>query len=252
MTETRDPITAGDLLVGKAASSGASELKTQRVAVLVSGSGTNLQSLIDTWALQPKRAQLSLVLSNRPGIFALERAATANIPSCVLDHTKFGSRTAFDEALHEALESHQIDFIVLAGFMRILSPDFLTRWPGKIINIHPSLLPAYRGLNTHARALADGQKEHGCSIHWVEPELDAGPIIAQAKIDINHAETAEQLQQRVQRLEHMLYPLALHTILSSWELSPSQPVSSLDTRLGAITENELQKRYNDWRHPEAL
>lgn len=237
-----------------------------KVAVLVSGSGSNLQSLIDSWHLQPEQAQLNLVLSNRPEVRALARAQAANIATCVVDHKDYESNAEFNNAMHDVLRDAGIDLIVLAGFMRILTPTFLDHWAGRVINIHPSLLPAYRGLNTHARALSDQQQSHGCSVHWVVPALDAGPLIAQASLDIESSDTAESLQQRVQQLEHKLYPLALHWVLTQVELPHLAPVSltndgdasqpdqgedknqsAKDTNnLLKLSAHSLQKTYTTW------
>lgn len=178
-----------------------------RVAVLISGSGTNLQALIDArqhGALGP--AELVGVFSNRPGAGGLERAERAGIPTCVIDHRQYADRSAFDQAMQAALESWQPDLLVLAGFMRILTEPFVTRYAGRMLNIHPSLLPRYPGLNTHARALAAGDAEHGATIHFVTGELDGGPAILQARVPIKASDTAEQLAARVQRKEHQIYP----------------------------------------------
>jgi phosphoribosylglycinamide formyltransferase-1 len=222
-----------------------------KTAVLVSGSGSNLQAIIDTWANQSDQAELSLVLSNRPNVQALQRASDANIPTSTLDHSDYATRTDFEAALHDTLSRAGINLIVLAGFMRILSPAFLAHWTGRIINVHPSLLPAYRGLNTHARALSDQQTIHGCSIHWVVPELDAGPLIAQASLQIQPEETPSSLQERVQKLEHQLYPIALDWIIRREELPCIAPVIQEGGAMGCLTEPELKERYTDWTSQQA-
>lgn len=221
------------------------------IAVLVSGSGSNLQSLIDTWSLQPKHARIRLVLSNRPGVLALERAARANIESCIVDHTHYNNSLEFNAAMDAQLQAANIDLIVLAGFMRILTKEFLDKWAGRVINIHPSLLPAYRGLHTHARAIADRQTQHGCSIHWVVPELDAGPLISQTSLTISPEDTAETLQKRVQGLEHKLYPLTLNWVLNQVEL-PHQNTVCANSGLMELDEQALQKAYDAWKSQPTL
>jgi phosphoribosylglycinamide formyltransferase-1 len=177
-----------------------------RVAVLVSGNGSNLQALID--AVDSGRIQGSIVgvLSNRPDAYALTRAESAGIRSAVVDHTLYPNREAFEQQLIQTLQTWQADLIVLAGFMRVLTEAFVTRFSGQIINIHPSLLPAYKGLHTHARVLAAGDRLHGCSVHFVTPELDAGAVIAQSVLEVGAQESPDQLMQRVHLLEHQLYP----------------------------------------------
>ncbi len=183
-----------------------------RVVVLISGSGSNLQAIIDAVAAQSLPAEIVCVMSNRPAAGGLQRAQKAGIPTDVLDHTDYAERRDYDAALIERIDPLKPDLIVLAGFMRILTDEFVRHYWGRLVNIHPSLLPAYRGLNTHARALADRQSHHGCSVHYVIPALDAGPVIAQAQVAIAPNETAEQLQQRVQHREHQLYPEVIRWI----------------------------------------
>lgn len=180
-----------------------------RLAVLISGSGTNLQAILDAIADGSLKAQVAVVLSNKADAGGLQRASDAGIPTEVLDHRQFDSREAFDQAMIAQLDPYQPQTVVLAGFMRILSPTFVGHYTGKLINIHPSLLPKYRGLNTHARALEAGDHEHGCSIHFVTEELDGGPLIAQARVEIVANDTPESLSNRVQIREHQLYPLVL-------------------------------------------
>ncbi|WP_372964068.1 phosphoribosylglycinamide formyltransferase [Marinobacter sp.] len=180
-----------------------------KIVVLASGSGTNLQALIDASRERNFPGEIIAVGSNRPEAFALERAAQANIDTFVIDHTKFGSREEFDAALLAELHRKNPDVIVLAGFMRILTPDFVRAFRGRMLNIHPSLLPAYTGLNTHQRVLEAGDKVHGVSIHFVTEELDGGPVIAQAEIAVNDNDTPESLAERVLQQEHTLYPIVL-------------------------------------------
>lgn len=182
---------------------------THRLAVLISGSGTNLQAImaaIDNGRLD---AEVTVVLSNRADAGGLARADAAGIATRVLDHRQYNSREAFDQAMIEALDDYRPDTVVLAGFMRILSPLFVRHYAGRLINIHPSLLPKYRGLHTHARALEAGDRQHGCSIHFVTEELDGGPLIAQAPLAILANDTVDSLSKRVQQREHLLYPLVL-------------------------------------------
>ncbi len=176
------------------------------VVVLISGTGTNLQALIDAIAAGEVRARIAAVISNRPGAGGLERARRAGIPTHVLDHTGYPDRAAFDAALAAAIDSHQPGLVVLAGFMRILTPGFVDHYAGRMINIHPSLLPDFRGLNTHERALRAGVKEHGASVHFVNNELDGGPVIMQARVPVRSDDTPQTLAARVQRREHRLYP----------------------------------------------
>lgn len=180
-----------------------------RLAVLISGSGTNLQAILDAIATGKLNANIAVVLSNKCDAGGLERARQAGIPTEVLDHRQFDSREAFDQAMIDALSPYQPETVVLAGFMRILSEVFVRHYTGKLINIHPSLLPKYRGLHTHARALEAGDREHGCSIHFVTEELDGGPLIAQARVEIVANDTPDSLSNRVQIQEHQLYPLVL-------------------------------------------
>lgn len=173
--------------------------------VLISGSGSNLQALIDAGFASSIRA----VISNKANAYGLERAKQAGITTHVLSHKDFSSRETYDTALAELIHPYKPQVIVLAGFMRILTPAFVEQFLGKIINIHPSLLPKYPGLHTHQRALDAGDKQHGVSIHFVTAELDGGPLIAQASLPILADDTAESLQQNVHALEHQLYPKVL-------------------------------------------
>jgi len=179
------------------------------IVVLASGSGTNLQALIDASRERGFPGEILAVGCNRPGAFALERAAQANLKTFVLDHTNYGSREEFDGALLARLREFNPDLIVLAGFMRILTSDFVRAFRGRILNVHPSLLPAYTGLNTHQRVLDAGEAVHGVSIHFVTEELDGGPVIAQAEIRVQAGDTAETLSERVQQQEHQLYPIVV-------------------------------------------
>lgn len=176
------------------------------IVVLISGNGSNLQAIIDSVKSDAIEGRISAVISNRPGVFGLERAAKAGIPAITVDHTKFNSRADFEHALSQTIDQYQPDVLVLAGFMRILSSEFVQHYLGKMLNIHPSLLPKYPGLNTHRRVLENGDKEHGTSVHFVTAELDGGPIIAQRSIHVTADDTEESLQQKIQQQEHKLYP----------------------------------------------
>ncbi|MCF6298396.1 MAG: phosphoribosylglycinamide formyltransferase [Thiomicrorhabdus sp.] len=180
-----------------------------RIAVLISGSGSNLQAIIEHQKQHAHEYKIALVLSNKTDAYGLIRAQNAHIPTQVIEHTSFASREAFDQALQSTLDAEQIDLIVLAGFMRILTPAFTQHFLGKMINIHPSLLPKYTGLNTHKRALEAGDTEHGLSIHFVTPELDSGPVILQAKVAITQQDTEETLKAKVHQQEHLAYPLVI-------------------------------------------
>lgn len=178
------------------------------IAVLVSGNGSNLQALIDARRAGRLVAELRLVLSNRPAAFGLERARRAGIPAEAVNHRDFGDRAAFEFRLAERIDAHSARMVLLAGFMRVLTPEFVARYRGRLVNIHPALLPAYRGLHTHERALADGVREHGCSVHFVTPELDAGPVIVQGAVPVRAEDDPASLATRVQTMEHRIYPLA--------------------------------------------
>lgn len=180
-----------------------------RVVVLISGSGSNLQALIDGWQQQQLPIELAAVISNRPGVRGLERAENAGIPAIVLDHTQFSDRLGFDKALMEVIDSYQAGLVVLAGFMRILTAEFTRHYHGRMLNIHPSLLPKYQGLHTHQRALDAGDVEHGVTVHFVTAELDGGPAAIQARVPINPGDDAVTLAERVQQQEHIIYPLAV-------------------------------------------
>lgn len=185
-----------------------------RTAVLVSGRGSNMAALLDATADPSFPAEIVLVLSNRPDAGALPRAAAAGVPTAVVDHRAFADRAAFEAAMQAELERSGVELVCLAGFMRVLTPWFIERWPDRLMNIHPSLLPSYRGLHTHERALADGVRIHGCTVHLVVPELDAGPIIAQAAVPVHATDTPDTLAARVLGAEHQIYPRALAWLAS--------------------------------------
>ena len=206
-----------------------SKKQIPRIAILISGRGSNMRALIEAASQAECPAEISLVLSNKPQAGGLDFAQSHDIPTAVIDHRRFEDRETFEQALDEVLQKASIDLICLAGFMRVLTPWFISRWQGKLINIHPALLPSYKGLHTHERALADGVKIHGCTVHHVVPEVDAGPIIAQAAVPVLENDTAETLGARVLAAEHKLYPLALMKYLTKKaDFSPkSDPNSQL-------------------------
>lgn len=182
-----------------------------RVAILISGSGSNMVALARSMT-GDHPARPCLVLSNRPGAGGLQKAADLGIPTEVLDHRAFDNRADFDAALDAVLRRHSPDLICLAGFMRVLTPDFVTGWQGRMLNIHPSLLPKYRGLDTHARALEAGDADHGCTVHEVTADLDDGPILGQARLAIRPGDTPDTLAARLLPLEHRLYPAVLRRV----------------------------------------
>ena len=190
---------------------GASRVPT---AVLISGRGSNLATLIAACARPDAPAEIALVISNRPHAAGLQHAAAAGITAKVIDHQRFRSREEFDRAVSEALEASDIRLVCLAGFMRLLSPWFTERWRDRVLNIHPSLLPAFPGLDTHRRALAAGVRFSGCTVHFVRAALDSGPIIVQGVVPVRPEDTPEALAGRVLQAEHRCYPLALHLVAS--------------------------------------
>ncbi len=186
----------------------------RRVAVLISGRGSNMTSLLAATKDPAFPAEISLVLSNRPEAPGLATAREHGVNTVAIDHKQHMSREDFERAMQEVLEAHRVELICLAGFMRILTPWFVERWTGRMINIHPALLPLYKGLHTHERALADGVKLHGASVHFVVPGMDEGPIIAQAAVSVLDGDTPDTLGQRVLAQEHVIYPLALGLLAS--------------------------------------
>ena len=179
-----------------------------KAAILISGGGTNLQAFIDQVDDGRLELEIAVVFSNRPDAYGLERAENAGIPTVCIEHGDFEAREQFDQSVVAALDKFEPNLIILAGFMRILSPWFVRHYEGRILNIHPALLPLYPGLNTHARALEAGDSHHGSTVHFVTDELDAGPRILAGRLEIDRQETAEQLKIRVQALEHQIYPQA--------------------------------------------
>jgi phosphoribosylglycinamide formyltransferase 1 len=185
----------------------------KRVAILISGRGANMAALIAAARRPDYPAEIAVVVSNRPDAGGLQRAAEERIPAAVVDHTGFSKdRAAFERAMQSYLEAHRVDIVCLAGFMRLLTPAFVSLWSGRMLNIHPALLPSFKGLHTHERALAAGVRIHGATVHYVVPEVDAGPIIAQAAVPVLDDDTPDTLAARVLGAELRLYPLALSLV----------------------------------------
>jgi phosphoribosylglycinamide formyltransferase 1 len=185
----------------------------KRVAILISGRGSNMVALIEAATDPTYPAEIALVVSNNPDALGLVRAREAGITTAAIDHRPFGKdRVGFEAALQSVLKAHHIELICLAGFMRLLTAEFVAKWQGRMINIHPALLPAFKGLDTHARALAAGAKTHGATVHFVVPEMDSGPIIAQGSVPVLADDTPEILAARVLAVEHKIYPAALRTV----------------------------------------
>jgi phosphoribosylglycinamide formyltransferase 1 len=187
----------------------------KRVGVLISGRGSNMMSLVEAARTADYPAEIVFVVSNRPDAAGLVFAADNGIASKAIDHKDYGSREAFEAALNSHLQSQGLDIIACAGFMRIMTPVLITPWAGRMINIHPSLLPKYKGLHTHERAIAAGDRLHGCTVHYVSAELDSGPIIMQAEVSILEGDTPESLAARVLVEEHKLYPKALAKVATT-------------------------------------
>ncbi len=180
-----------------------------RVVILISGRGSNMQALLEAEYPDAAQVEFVCVISNKASAPGLQIAAAHGVPTEVLEHTHFPDRAGFDAALAARIDAHQPDLVVLAGFMRVLREDFVRHYEHRLINVHPALLPAFPGLDTHARALAAGVKLHGCTVHFVTPEVDAGPIIAQAAVPVLADDTAQTLAARVLRQEHRIFPLVL-------------------------------------------
>lgn len=185
-----------------------------KVGVLISGRGSNLQALIDAASAPDYPAEIALVISNIPGAGGLDRAALAGIAHETIDHTAYNGKAEFEAAVHASLSAAGIELICLAGFMRILSAEFLSNWQDRVINIHPSLLPSFKGLDTHQKALDAGVRITGCTVHYVTPKMDAGPIIAQAAVPVLQDDDESSLAARILTKEHEIYPLALDLVAS--------------------------------------
>ncbi len=185
-----------------------------RLVILISGRGSNMRSIIEAAKQDQLDIDIAAVISNRPDAAGLQFAQDEGISTAVIDHKKFDSRESFDQALADEIDRYQPAFVILAGFMRILTAGFVTHFAGKLINIHPSLLPKFKGLHTHQRAIDAGEKEHGASVHFVTAELDDGPVILQAKVQVLADDNADTLATRVLEQEHLLYPAAIKKLVT--------------------------------------
>ncbi|MBL1319953.1 MAG: phosphoribosylglycinamide formyltransferase [Methylophaga sp.] len=183
------------------------------IVILISGRGSNMVSILDAINAGKLPATVAAVISNRPNAAGIKVAQQANIPTAVIDHKSYNSRELFDQAMAKEIDKHSPNLIVLAGFMRILTTEFVEHFSGRLINIHPALLPNFKGLNTHQRAIDAGEKEHGASVHMVTPELDGGPVVLQARVPVLENDTAETLAARVLKQEHKLYPAAIKKLI---------------------------------------
>lgn len=210
------------------------KISKQRIVVLISGSGSNLQAIIDACKLADYPGEVVAVISNKVDAYGLVRAENAGIENEALSHREFETRELYDQALTQRIDSHNPDIIVLAGFMRILTPEFVQKYLGKLLNIHPSLLPKYQGLNTHQRAIDAKDSEHGVSVHFVTEELDGGPVILQAKVPIFEGDTAEDLASRVHEQEHRIYPLVVKWFCQG-RLSMEADKAVLDGEILSVT-----------------
>ncbi|MEJ1159389.1 phosphoribosylglycinamide formyltransferase [Prosthecomicrobium sp. N25] len=189
-------------------------VRRRRVGIAISGGGSNMAALVAAARAADYPAEVALVVSNRPDAGGLAKAAAAGVPTAVVDHKAFGDRQAFEIALHAEMVRHDVELVCLAGFMRLLTPWFIESWMDRMINIHPSLLPAFPGLHTHARALAEGVKLAGCTVHFVRHAMDTGPVVGQAAVPVLSADTPETLAARVLAAEHRLYPRCLALVAS--------------------------------------
>jgi len=196
---------------------------TLELGVLVSGSGSNLEAILAAITSGKLDANCRLVLSNRPGVFALERAKRAGVPHVALDHKQYATRAAFEEAALAVLREHGVEWLALAGFMRVLSPEFLSAFPGRVVNIHPSLLPAFPGVAAQDQAHAYGVKIAGCTVHFVDAGVDSGPIIAQATVPVHPDDSQEDLRLRILEQEHVLFPRALQWLAEGRVRTMSRP-----------------------------
>jgi phosphoribosylglycinamide formyltransferase-1 len=210
------------------------------LVILISGNGSNLQAIIDACKSGALNAEIKAVISNKADAYGLQRAAQTGIPTEVVDHRQFADRQSFDTALRRAIDRHNPGLVVLAGFMRILTADFVNHYLGRMLNIHPSLLPDFQGLDTHQRALAAGVSQHGVSIHFVTPELDGGPVVARTTIDIEPGDTAESLATRVQEQEHRLYPQVI-----GWFAAGRLQLRDNQALLDGKVVTQLEKSAND-------
>ncbi|NRA61768.1 MAG: phosphoribosylglycinamide formyltransferase [Psychrobium sp.] len=206
---------------------------TTKIVVLISGNGSNLQAIIDGCDSKAIAGSVVAVISNRPDVYGLQRAKDSEIAHQVVDHKLYPSREDYDQALQAAIDTYQPDLVVLAGFMRILTPQLVNHYQGRMLNIHPSLLPKYQGLNTHQRAIDAGDSEHGVSVHFVTEELDGGPVILQAKVPVFDTDTSDDLAARVHEQEHRIYPLVVN-----WFCQQRLSMNTQDTSFSAVLDNK--------------
>lgn len=209
------------------------------LVVLISGSGSNLQAIMDACARGEINAEVRAVISNRPDAYGLERARAAGITTHLLDHRHFQERRSFESELERLIDSHRPGLVVLAGFMRILTAEFVNHYLGRLINIHPSLLPNFQGLNTHQRAIDAGATEHGVSVHFVTPELDGGPVILRAAVPVVAGDDAQSLAQRILVQEHLIYPKAI-----GWFAEGRLRLAGSEARLDNHTIVQLEKGFS--------
>jgi len=188
-------------------------MTTPSIVILISGRGSNMVSIVEAIESGSLLVKVAAVISNRPDAAGIEYAQQAGLATAILDHKSFASRESFDQALAQKIDQFKPDLVILAGFMRILTTEFVTHFKNRLINIHPSLLPKFKGLNTHQRAIDAGEKEHGASVHIVTPELDDGPVVLQARVSVLDNDTAETLAARVLEQEHKLYPAAIKKLI---------------------------------------
>ena len=209
------------------------------LVVLISGDGSNLQAIIDAIQMGTIPARIAAVISNRADVFGLSRAKQANINTHTILHTDYPDRDSFDQALMKTIDTYAPGLVVLAGFMRILTETFVEHYQGRLMNIHPSLLPKFKGLNTHQRAIEAGEFEHGASVHFVTNELDGGPLIIQAPVPLINGDTVETLAQRVHQVEHLIYPLAIQ-----WFAEQRLSLRDRQVYLDAVPMQPNQKTYH--------
>jgi phosphoribosylglycinamide formyltransferase 1 len=186
--------------------------KKKRTAILISGRGSNMRSLVEAARTADYPAEIVVVVSNRPNAAGVAWAVEQGLPTVVIDHKSYATRAGFERALQSALDTHDVELVALAGFMRLMTPEFVEHWRDRMINIHPSLLPSFKGLNTHEQAIAAGVRIAGCTVHFVRAEMDDGPIIAQAAIPVLGSDTPETLAARILKVEHRVYPAALRLV----------------------------------------
>lgn len=209
-----------------------------KVGVLISGRGSNLQALLDAAQHPDYPADIEIVLSNKAGAQGLERARKANVHAAFIDHTLYSEREDFERVLDERLREAGVEFVCLAGFMRILTPWFVDKWKDRLINIHPSLLPAFKGVHTHERALEQGVRLHGATVHYVRPEMDDGPIIGQAAIPVLPDDTPDTLAERILTVEHKLYPACLKLVAEGRARVTAERVK-IDDEAAALADSDL-------------